>query len=54
MRFLFAAAVISPKINAIATVLCALCRSFYEIRLCEDGLYYCNDCRDASDYRTQD
>ncbi len=33
---------------------CALCHSSYGIRLCEDGLYYCNDCRDDCDYRTQE
>ncbi len=33
---------------------CALCYSAYGIRLCDDGLYYCTDCREACDYKTQD
>lgn len=33
---------------------CALCQSDYGIRLTEDGLYYCIDCREACDYKTQD
>jgi hypothetical protein len=33
---------------------CALCHSDYALRLTEDGQYYCVDCREACDYRTQD
>jgi hypothetical protein len=33
---------------------CALCHSDYDIRLTEDGQYYCLDCREACDYKTQD
>jgi hypothetical protein len=33
--------------------LCLLCQSDYEIRLCEDGYYYCKDCREACDYRAE-
>jgi len=33
---------------------CALCHSDYGTRLTEDGQYYCADCREACDYRTQD
>ncbi len=33
---------------------CALCQSDSTLRLCEDGQYYCVDCREACDYRTQD
>jgi hypothetical protein len=33
---------------------CALCQSDYGPRLCEDGQYYCVDCREACDYKTQD
>ncbi len=33
---------------------CALCQTDYQIRLTEDGQYYCNDCREACGYKTQD
>jgi len=33
---------------------CALCHAEYELRLTEDGQYYCRDCREACDYKTQD
>jgi hypothetical protein len=33
---------------------CALCHSDYALRLTDDGQYYCVDCREACDYRTQD
>lgn len=30
---------------------CFLCNAQYNIRLCEDGQYYCPDCREACDLR---
>ena len=33
---------------------CTLCHSDYGVRLTEDGQYYCVDCREACDYKTQD
>lgn len=33
---------------------CALCHADYGVRLTEDGQYYCTDCREACDYKTQD
>jgi hypothetical protein len=33
---------------------CALCQTDYRVRLTEDGQYYCADCREACDYKTQD
>jgi hypothetical protein len=33
---------------------CSLCQADYTIRLCEDGYCYCEDCRDACDYRCDD
>jgi hypothetical protein len=33
---------------------CALCHTDYGVRLTEDGQYYCADCREACDYKTQD
>ena len=26
---------------------CTLCNSDFEVRLCEDGCYYCRDCREV-------
>ncbi|MEW5978657.1 MAG: hypothetical protein AB1898_22900 [Acidobacteriota bacterium] len=34
--------------------LCTLCQSDDRVRLCEDGYYYCKDCREACDYRIED
>lgn len=31
---------------------CTYCQSQHAIRLCEDGLYYCPDCREACDIHT--
>ena len=33
---------------------CTLCKNMETVRLVGDGLYYCKDCREALDYRTQD
>ena len=33
---------------------CALCQSDSGVRLTEDGQYYCLDCREACDYKTQE
>jgi hypothetical protein len=33
---------------------CALCQGDYQLRLCEDGQYYCVDCRRACQYKTQE
>jgi len=33
---------------------CAFCHAEYAVRLTEDGQYYCADCREACDYKTQD
>lgn len=33
---------------------CVLCHSDFGVRLTEDGQYYCADCREACDYKTQD
>jgi hypothetical protein len=32
---------------------CMLCQSLYEVRLCEDGAYYCRPCREACDLQAQ-
>ena len=33
---------------------CVLCQSQVDIRLCVDGLFYCEPCRTACDYKTAD
>jgi hypothetical protein len=33
---------------------CAFCKGSYMVRLCEDGIYYCPDCREAADVRVAD
>ena len=30
---------------------CVLCQSVIDVRLCEDGLLYCEPCRSACDYK---
>ena len=32
---------------------CMLCRSDLDVRLCEDGCYYCADCRDACGFSAE-
>jgi hypothetical protein len=43
-----------PEDKCTCIKYCALCRSDYKVRLAEDGQYYCPDCREACDYKTQD
>jgi hypothetical protein len=33
---------------------CCLCQNVTTIRVCDDGLMYCEDCRKACDYKTSD
>src|SRR5579863_1964950 len=33
---------------------CCLCQSVIDVRLCTDGLFYCEPCRTACDYKTSD
>jgi hypothetical protein len=33
---------------------CVLCSSQLDIRICKDGLMYCEPCRNACDYKTSD
>lgn len=36
--------------DCTCTKYCCLCMSEHEVRLVEDGLYYCQECREACDY----
>ena len=33
---------------------CCLCESMIDVRLCQDGIYYCEACREACDYKVAD
>lgn len=33
---------------------CCLCQAVADIRICADGLMYCEPCRKACDYKTSD
>jgi len=33
---------------------CVFCQSQLDVRLCQDGLFYCSACRQACDYKTVD
>jgi len=33
---------------------CVFCQGQLDVRLCDDGLYYCNACREACGYRAAD
>lgn len=43
-----------PEERCICDKFCALCKNMERVRLVGDGLYYCADCREACDYRTED
>ena len=43
-----------PEERCVCQRYCCLCQSTETIRLVGDGLYYCRDCREACDYRTED
>ena len=32
---------------------CGLCQGEHDVRLCEDGTYYCRECREACDFQAQ-
>jgi hypothetical protein len=42
-----------PERSCSCNKYCALCQSLYEVRLCEDGIYYCRPCREACDLQAQ-
>jgi hypothetical protein len=41
-----------PENNCECEKFCCLCQSVLDIRLCTDGLLYCEPCRKACDYKT--
>lgn len=32
---------------------CSLCHGFHNVRLCQDGAYYCLDCREVCDFQAE-
>ena len=32
---------------------CGMCQGGHDVRLCQDGLYYCLECREACDLHAQ-
>lgn len=42
-----------PERSCSCNKYCCLCQSLFEIRLCEDGQYYCRPCREACDMHAQ-
>jgi len=45
---------VQPEEKCTCPKYCAFCHSDYGVRLIEDGQYYCRDCREVCDYKTQD
>jgi hypothetical protein len=43
-----------PENSCECEKFCCLCQSVLDIRICTDGLMYCEPCRTACDYKTSD
>jgi len=41
-----------PEAQCECEKFCCLCQSNIDVRLCQDGLMYCEPCRTACDYKT--
>ena len=41
-----------PEGSCFCEKYCCLCQSVIDVRLCTDGLMYCEPCRTACDYKT--
>jgi hypothetical protein len=44
----------SPEAECECPRFCALCQSDLMVRLCEDGCYYCLDCREVCGYNAEE
>jgi hypothetical protein len=42
-----------PERGCTCNKYCWLCQSLYEIRLCEDGQWYCRPCRESCEMQAQ-
>jgi len=43
-----------PEENCQCEKYCCLCQGAIDVRICGDGLMYCEPCRTACDYKTSD
>ncbi len=43
-----------PENSCECEKFCCLCQAVIDIRICADGLMYCEPCRKACDYKTSD
>jgi len=43
-----------PESSCECEKFCCLCQSVIDVRLCNDGLFYCEPCRSACEYKTSD
>ncbi|MFZ0814478.1 MAG: hypothetical protein WAM78_03110 [Candidatus Sulfotelmatobacter sp.] len=43
-----------PEAQCNCEKYCCLCQTVLDIRVCQDGLMYCDACRNACDYKTSD
>ena len=43
-----------PESSCECEKFCCLCQSVIDIRVCNDGLMYCEPCRTACEYKTSD
>jgi len=43
-----------PETKCQCERFCILCRSDSNVRLCQDGCYYCRECREVCEYTTED
>jgi hypothetical protein len=43
-----------PEAQCECDKFCCLCQSQLDIRICQDGLMYCEPCRSACNYKTSD
>ena len=41
-----------PETQCECEKFCCLCQAVIDIRICDDGLMYCEPCRKACDYKT--
>lgn len=41
-----------PENSCQCEKFCVLCQSVLDVRICEDGLMYCEPCRTACEYKT--
>jgi hypothetical protein len=43
-----------PEAQCECDKFCCLCQTQLDVRICQDGLMYCEPCRNACDYKTSE